>query len=103
MKKTATILLVSMLVLIVAPAAFAQEGGGAAAPTNWVAFAKALAMGIAAAACGTAQARATAAACKSYARNPGAAGSIQFALLLALVLIESMALYVFASFFIKIT
>jgi len=104
MKKTATFLLVLTILLIAAPAVFAQEaaaGGGGS--VNWVPVAKALAMGFAAAFCGTAQGRATAAACESFARNPGAADAIRFALILALVLIESMALYVFAAFFIKIT
>jgi len=104
MKKTATFLLVFTILLIAAPAVFAQEaaaGGGGG--ISWVPVAKALAMGFAAAFCGTAQGRATAAACESFARNPGAADAIRFALILALVLIESMALYVFAAFFIKIT
>jgi F-type H+-transporting ATPase subunit c len=102
MKKIATLLMVLTLFLIAAPAVFAQEAGGAAGASNWGIVAKALAMGFAAAFCGTAQGRATAAACESFARNPGAADAIRFALILALVLIESMALYVFAAFFIKI-
>jgi F-type H+-transporting ATPase subunit c len=36
------------------------------------------------------------------ARNPGAAAAIRFALILALVLIESMALYTFAIVFLKV-
>jgi len=103
MKKTATFLLVFTILLLAAPAAFAQEAAGGGGSANWVPVAKALAMGFAAAFCGTAQGRATAAACESFARNPGAADAIRFALILALVLIESMALYVFAAFFIKIT
>jgi F-type H+-transporting ATPase subunit c len=103
MKRTATFLLVFTILLIAAPAAFAQGAGGEGGSVNWVPVAKALAMGFAAAFCGTAQGRATAAACESFARNPGAADAIRFALILALVLIESMALYVFAAFFIKIT
>jgi F-type H+-transporting ATPase subunit c len=49
-----------------------------------------------------AQARATSSACEGLARNPGAAAPIRFALLLALVLIESMALYTFAIIFAKV-
>jgi len=105
MKRTATFLSVFTILLIAAPAVFAQEAaaGGGGGGISWVPVAKALAMGFAAAFCGTAQGRATAAACESFARNPGAADAIRFALILALVLIESMALYVFAAFFIKIT
>jgi F0F1-type ATP synthase membrane subunit c/vacuolar-type H+-ATPase subunit K len=102
MKKIAAVLMILSVLLIATPAVFAQEAGGAGGGTNWGAVAKALAMGFAAAFCGTAQGRATASACESFARNPGAADAIRFALILALVLIESMALYVFAAFFIKI-
>jgi len=104
MKKLARIWPV-VTVLLMATPAFAQEAGGAAGGNSqaYIAIAKALGMAIAAAFCGTAQGRATAAACESFARNPGAAAAIRFALILALVLIESMALYVFAAFFIKIT
>ena len=102
MKTKVVVLLVLTMFLIAAPAAYAQEAGTGADATNWGPVAKALAMGFAAAFCGTAQGRATAAACESFARNPGASDAIRFALILALVLIESMALYVFAAFFIKI-
>jgi len=100
-KRIAGVLSVLALWLVAAPAAFAQETA-AAGGSSWGIPAKAIGMAIAAAFCGTAQGRATAAACESYARNPGASDAIRFALILALVLIESMALYVFAAFFIKI-
>jgi F-type H+-transporting ATPase subunit c len=69
---------------------------------TWVAITSGFAMAIASAACGYAQAKATAAACEGMARNPGARPGIQFALILALVLIESMALYTFAIIFAKV-
>ena len=50
-------------------------------------------MAIASAACGLAQAKAVAAACEGMVRNPSAAASIRFALILGLALIESLALY----------
>ena len=74
----------------------------AAAGTNWVAITSGFAMAIASAACGFAQAKASAAASEGMARNPGAAGVIQNMLILALVLIESMALYTFAIIFVKV-
>lgn len=90
-------------ICLLAPAAFAQTAGGAAPePTNWVAITSGFAMAIASAACGYAQARASSAASEGMARNPGAAGVIQNMLILALVLIESMALYTFAIIFIKV-
>ena len=85
--------------LLVAAPAFAQEaagGGGSAENTKWVIITAGFAMAIASAVCGYAQSKATAAACEGLARNPGARPGIQFALILALVLIESMALYTFA-------
>ncbi len=102
MKRVTTFLSVLALSLMAAPAVFAQEGAAPTGGASWGIPAKAIGMAIAAAFCGTAQGRAAAAACESYARNPGASDAIRFALILALVLIESMALYVFAGFFIKI-
>jgi F-type H+-transporting ATPase subunit c len=54
-------------------------------------FALAFAAGLAA----LAQGRAVSSATEAIARNPGAAGDIRGALLLGLVLIESLAIYVF--------
>jgi F-type H+-transporting ATPase subunit c len=54
-------------------------------------FALAIAAGLAA----LAQGRAVSSATEAIARNPGAAGDIRGALLLGLVLIESLAIYVF--------
>ncbi len=103
MKKFGMMLLVLFVFALVAPAAFAQEAaGGAASGANWVAITSGFAMAIASAACGIAQARATSSACEGLARNPGAAAAIRFALVLALVLIESMALYTFAIIFLKV-
>ena len=102
MRKIAVALLVLLAVCLVAPAAFAQEHAAGAAATNWVAITSGFAMAIASAFCGYAQARATSSACESLARNPGATAAIRFALVLALVLIESMALYTFAIIFLKV-
>jgi F-type H+-transporting ATPase subunit c len=101
MKRYALFLLAVIAISVLAPAAFAAEGAPAAG-TNWVAITSGFAMAIASAAGGYAQAKATAAACEGLARNPGAAAAIRFALILALVLIESMALYTFAIVFLKV-
>jgi F-type H+-transporting ATPase subunit c len=99
----ATVALALFAVCLLAPVAFAQEGGAAASPaTNWVAITSGFSMAIASAGCGYAQGKASAAASEGMARNPGAAGVIQNMLILALVLIESMALYTFAIIFIKV-
>ena len=60
---------------------------------QWVAIASGFSMAIASGLCGLAQAKAVAAAAEGMARNPGASAAIRFALLLGLVLIESLALY----------
>lgn len=52
-----------------------------------------IAMGIASGLCGLGQGKAVASAAEASARNPGATAAIRFALILGLVLIESLALY----------
>ena len=91
--------------LLVAAPAFAQgtTAGAGSENTKWVIITAGFAMAIASAVCGYAQSKATAAACEGLARNPGARPGIQFALILALVLIESMALYTFAIIFAKVS
>jgi len=105
MKRNLLMWLAAAAGLLLAAPAFAQEGAAKTAMSgvNWVALTSGFAMAIASAACGYAQSKATAAACEGLARNPGARPGIQFALILALVLIESMALYTFAIIFAKVT
>ena len=90
--------------LFLAVPAFAQggEGGGGMGSANWVAITAGFAMAIASAGCAMAQGKATAAAAEGLARNPAAAPAIRFALLLGLVLIESLALYTLAIVFLKV-
>jgi F-type H+-transporting ATPase subunit c len=72
---------------------------GAAADTieiaKWSIITAGFALGIAAGLAALGQGRAVAAASEAIARNPGAAGDIRGVLLLGLVLIESLAIYVF--------
>src|ERR1700726_3092850 len=85
--------------LVFAMPAFAQgEAGG---DTHWIAITAGFSMAIASAVCGLAQGKAVAAATESLARNPAARPGIQFALILGLVLIESLALYTLAIIFLK--
>jgi F-type H+-transporting ATPase subunit c len=72
---------------------FAQAPGGAAGTTDWHLPFAYLAMGIASGLCGLGQGKAVASATEGMARNPGAAAAIRGALILGLVLIESLALY----------
>lgn len=103
MRKVYAGFLLSLVLLFIATPAFAQEGeGGAEGAVNWVALTSGFSMAIASAVCGLAQGRAISAACEGLARNPGAAPAIRFALLLGLVLIESLALYTLFIIFVKV-
>jgi F-type H+-transporting ATPase subunit c len=80
--------------LLIACPMFAQAPGGAAAgTTNWKPVFAGIGMAIASGLCGLGQGKAVAGASEAMARNPGATAAIRFALILGLVLIESLALY----------
>ncbi len=86
-------LLLAILFLLSTPI-FAQTNPGGMAPaTNWQPVAAVLGMAFASGLCGLAQGRAVSGAAEAMARNPGASAAIRFALILGLVLIESLALY----------
>jgi F-type H+-transporting ATPase subunit c len=77
---------------------FAQTPGGATGSggITWLGPAAAIGMAIASGLCALGQGKAVAGAAEGMARNPGATAAIRFALILGLVLIESLALYTFA-------
>ena len=91
--------------LLTAPL-FGAQGGvaatGGVSATNWVAITSGFAMAIASGLCGLAQGKAAAGACEGLARNPGARAGIQLFLILALIFIESLALYTLAIIFVKV-
>ncbi len=79
--------------------AYAQEAQAGAATVNieiakWSVITAGFALAFAAGLAALAQGRAVSSAAEAIARNPGAAGDIRGALLLGLVLIESLAIYV---------
>ena len=92
MKNKLFLLAITMMAL--ASPIFAQgdqaAGGGI---DNYRHAAAYIAMGLASGLCGLGQGRATASAAEAMARNPGAIAAIRVALILGLVLIESLALY----------
>lgn len=90
MKKLA--MLFAIMFLMSVPL-FAQTAEAGATHTNWQPVAAVLAMAFASGLCGLAQGKAVAGAAEAMARNPGASAAIRFALILGLVLIESLALY----------
>ncbi len=104
MRRTVLMFLTAVGAMLAAAPVFAQQGANQAAAggIQWVALTSGFAMAIASAAGGYAQSKATAAACEGLARNPGARPGIQFSLILALILIESMALYTFAIILFKV-
>jgi F-type H+-transporting ATPase subunit c len=87
------------LLLAMAPIAWCQSRAQLSAAGY---ISSALGMAIASGLCGLAQARAVAAAAEGLARNPGASAAIRFALLLGLILIESLALYTLVVIFVQI-
>jgi F-type H+-transporting ATPase subunit c len=86
------LMLIAFGLLALASPMLAQGTKGDAAANNRLAAAY-IAMGIASGLCGLGQGRATASAAEAMARNPGAIAAIRVALILGLVLIESLALY----------
>jgi len=99
------LLWVVILLLLATPLVLAQAPGAApAASSDWAKFIGAgIGMAIASGLCGLGQGIAVSGASQGIARNPGAGAAIRFALLLGLVLIESLALYTLVIIFIKIT
>src|SRR3954451_7147482 len=89
------------LMLIASPLVFAQ-GTATGAPINYNGGMGAIAMAIASGLCGLAQGKAIAGAAEAMARNPSATAAIRFALLLGLVLIESLALYTLVIIILKV-
>ena len=91
--KTKLVFLVMTLMVLATPIFAQDQGGGAASADAYRRAAAYIAMGIASGLCGIGQGRATASAAEAMARNPGAIAAIRVALILGLVLIESLALY----------
>ena len=82
---------------------FAQGPAAGQSNTAWaVPLTSGFSMAIASGLCALGQGKAVAGAAEAMARNPGATAAIRFALILGLVLIESLALYTFAILFIKV-
>ena len=92
-----------MAMMFLAIPMFAQTTGGGSSSSAWaVPFTSGISMAIASGLCALGQGKAVAGAAEGIARNPGAFPAIRFALILGLVLIESLALYTFAIIFVKV-
>jgi F-type H+-transporting ATPase subunit c len=102
MKKAAIVMMTAFVaVMVLAPAAMAQEGGAAGGGKALGALAVAIGMGAAAFGCGLGQGRIASAACEGMARNPGAAGAIRAAMILGLVFVETLVLFTLAMLALK--
>jgi F-type H+-transporting ATPase subunit c len=96
---TRKMIFLAVAFLLLASPIFAQTTTGGGSGDLKLPFAY-LAMGIASGLCGLGQGKVAASAAEASARNPGASGGIRFALILGLVLIESLALYTFVITFV---
>ncbi len=90
-------LLFLLAVMAMAAPVYAQDAAAATANSDlvqWSIITAGFALAIAALGGALGQGRAVASAAEAIARNPGAAGEIRGALILGLVLIESLVIYV---------
>lgn len=102
MKKAVMLLaLFVVVILVVAPATFAQETG-ASSGKSMAAIAAGFGMALAAFGAALGQGRIASAACEGMARNPGAAGAIRAAMILGLVFVETLALFTLAIIMMKV-
>ena len=89
-------LMFGFVILGLASPVYAQEAGATAgsAVAQWSIITAGFALALAALGAALGQGKAVASAAEAIARNPGAAGEIRGALILGLVLIESLVIYV---------
>jgi F-type H+-transporting ATPase subunit c len=95
-------LMTTVMGLLYAAPLFGQTQPIYSGGTNWVPIAAGFSMAIASGLCGLGQGKAAAAACEGVARNPGARQGIFLFLILALIFIESLALYTLVIVFVKV-
>ena len=97
-----TLLLLALFLLVACPIFAQTPGGGTGMGPGEVKFLGAmLGLGIAGGLCGIGQGKAVSGAAEAFARNPGAAAEIRFALILGLVFIETLTIYALAIVFLK--
>ncbi|HUG43661.1 MAG TPA: ATP synthase F0 subunit C [Acidobacteriota bacterium] len=95
MRKLGIILIAIATCSLFAVPVLAQTDSASNLETTMALHWMAVAMGIAAAGCGIAQAKAVSGGCEGVARNPGAVDTIRFFIILGLAFIEFLALLTF--------
>ena len=96
-RKSVLSLMFLFVAMVIATPVYAQETAAVGANSGlvqWSIITAGFALAIAALGGALGQGRAVASAAEAIARNPGAAGEIRGALILGLVLIESLVIYV---------
>lgn len=93
MRRTTIFLLTLFVMLIMAPAAFASEGGASVGATTYMALGCVIGLGIAAGGGGIGMGNAVSGALTAMARNPGFYQKIFPNMLIGLALIESLVIY----------
>ncbi|HUQ50095.1 MAG TPA: ATP synthase F0 subunit C [Terriglobales bacterium] len=100
MNKLSKIIFLMLVVLVFATPAFAQTATTTApAFGNW--GLSGIGLGIAVGLAGLGQARVAGSACEGIARNPGARGGIQLAMIFGLAFIESLVLFIWVMLFLR--
>lgn len=106
MNKFKYVFFATLALAIMAMSTFAQAGGGAADNESSVLAAKAIGggigFGLAAGLAGIGQGLVGSRAAEGAARNPGAAGTVQTMMIIALALIESLVLFALLIVFVKL-
>ncbi len=93
MKKTLALVPAMTALFLVSAPALAAGGEAAASSGGWDGVGAGLAIGLAALGAGLGQGRTGASAMEGIARNPQAGGKIQTAMIIALALMEALAIY----------
>jgi F-type H+-transporting ATPase subunit c len=93
MRKFGMLMFMTMMASVMAVPAFAQGTTGAAAGTNWVTIAAAVAIAFAAGLAAIGQSKVAGAACEALGRNPAARPGIMVFLIIGLAFIESLVLF----------
>jgi F-type H+-transporting ATPase subunit c len=100
------VMFLALAVLLLASPMFGQTGapatGGGPTHADWIVIASGFSMAIASGLAALGQGRAVQGAVEGIARNPGASGAIQGAMILGLAFMESLALFTLLIIFVKV-